>query len=358
MNSGSRLLNIPRELRDKIVTLVLTHRHPSPQTTAEVEAQDRLSLKDVTDALGGSAYYLADPSSYIPNAVGLLRASKQLRSETKSALERLDLAHELEIKFVNEQYLAATWTLVPTPTKHCKRVHASFQSMGVWQKPALPSRFQGDPWIIGDGGPPSYVWIFYNTLVHFLTYGVNAPHAEATPGIVSVERLELDFINPEEMHLLPPEDDTMTLDVARCGFPSRSSRRPRITQGPELLRPEWLARALNSHMHHLFNMSYQFASYGRMFHGRIGTMIFKVNGNVIDSIDVGQLLAELKFYDSFGDVSRSKRVNMWIEWKQEAQKERKEHGLETVAFKDGWKEEARKDAAEYYRKNPSMWGDM
>ncbi|KAF2447881.1 hypothetical protein P171DRAFT_429480 [Karstenula rhodostoma CBS 690.94] len=347
MDSRDRLLSIPRELRDEIITLVLTHHHPSPQTTAEVEAQARKNL------WGDSVYYLADPGSYTANAPALLLVNKQLRSETRSALERLDLAHEIEFKFVNEQYLAPTWTLIPTPTKHYKRVHASFQSMGAWHHPALPSKFTGNPWKTGDGGPPTYVWIFYHTLGHFLTYGVDASRAEAPPGIVSVERLELDFIDPKETHLLPPENDSMTIWAARCR--RSGSRRPRNPEGPELLRPEWLASDLTRYMHACFGMSYHFARYARMLHGRIGTMVAKVNGNVIDDIDVGQLLAELKFNNSFGNVDRAKRVETWISWKEEAQEQRKKHGLKTVEFEDGWKEEARKRAAEYYEKNPSQW---
>jgi hypothetical protein len=356
MNARSRLLSLPRELRDQIITLVLKHRYPSPQTTAEVEDQTRISLRSVDEnILGGSAFYLGDASSYIPNAAGLLLASRQIRSETQDALNRLDLAYELEVKFVNERYLAPTWTLIPTQTKHYKRVQVCFQSMGAWQEPMLPSNFlQSNPWMTGCGGPPPYVWLFYNTLMHFLTYGIDAPQATATPGIISVERLELNFIDPEETHLLPPEDDAMSIWRARLEPARRSrrrSRRSRCSQNverPELLRPEWLARDLAQYIRSLFCMSYHTAAYASKFHGRIGYMVFKINGEVTDEIDVGQLLADLGFNDSFGGVAREHRVEAWISWKEEAQELRRKRGLKTVELEHDWKEEAKTWAAEYY----------
>jgi hypothetical protein len=358
MNTRSRLINLPCELRDEIITLVLTHRHPSPQTVDEVEEQNRLPIESAGQTIrGGSAFYLADASSYIPNAAGLLLASKQLRSETQDASNRLNLAHELDVKFVNEQYLAATWTWIPTQTKNYKRVHVCFQSMGAWKNCPFRSNFpRADPWVTGCGGSLAYVWLFYNTLVHFLDYGIDAPRAKATTGIASVERLELDFIDPEETHRLPPKDDAIDIWRARL-LPTRRRRwaSSRDTDGPELLRPEWLARDLVGNMRSLFHMSHagDMAAYVSKFHGRIGCMIFKVNGEVIDEIDVGQLLADLKFDDSFGRVARERRVETWIGWKEEAQEMRRKRGLETVELEHDWKEEARKWAAKYYGENPS-----
>lgn len=349
MNSRSALLSLPRELRDEIIALVIASRRPSLQNAAELEMQSRVPL-DISNTWGGSGLYLEEQSAYTPNAGGLLLANKQLRSETQSALERLDLdlAHELDVKLVDERFIAPTWTFIPIPTRHFKHVRAVFQSVGVWQQPPTLSKFKmAYPWAYGCGGPPAYVWQFYSILRHFLTYGVDVPRPTTTPDSISVENLELDFIDPEDTDLLPPEGQTSIWE-ARC----RRSR-SRDPQGPELLRPEWLARDLANQMLAMFRMSYHMAEYACMFHGRIGYMVFKVNGTIIEEIDVGQVLADVKFNDSFGNVSREDRVEKWTSWKEEAQELRKKRGLKTVEFEDGWQEEARNWAAQHYAKYPS-----
>jgi hypothetical protein len=60
------------------------------------------------------------------------------------------------------------------------------------------------------------------------------------------------------------------------------------------------------------------------------------------------MLADLKFNDSFGHMNRSERVDHWIEWKERAMQRRKEFGLKTAEFREGWKEEAAADAARKY----------
>ncbi|KAJ4354645.1 uncharacterized protein N0V89_006382 [Didymosphaeria variabile] len=347
-NSRTTLLSIPRELRDEIITLILTSRRPSLQTAAEFETQNRMPLgSDTSGFSDDSGLYLEERSAYTSNAGGLLLASKQLRSETQDALERLDLAHELEVKLVNERFLAPTWSLIPTQTRHFKRVRAVVQSIGAWQKPASPSKFKmRDPWASGCGGPLAYVWQFYSTLRHFLTYGVDVPRPTAIPDLISVDNLELDFIDPEDTDLLPPEGN-QNIRLARC----RPSG-PGFPREPQLLRPEWLAWDLAGEMGTMFRMSSGRAPYAHMLHGRIGHMVFKVNGTIIAEIDVGQVLADVKFSGSFGSGSSDDLAEKWTNWKEEAQELRKKRGLKTVEFGDGWQAEARKWAAQHYARYP------
>lgn len=346
-SSPTNLLNIPRELRDEIFTLVLTHRHPSPKTPAEVEAQTR--------TWGGGGWsssdlvsYLQNPRAYDTNAAGLLSTSTQLRIETEDVLKRLDLTHELDIKFVNERYLAPTWILIHTKPLHFKRVHVVLQSIGAWQVPAQRMKHSArDPWFPGNGGPPGYVWLFYNTLMHFLRWGISGPQNTDHSIDVCVERLELDFVDPENTELLPPLDKFANLQMARCQR-ARSARFSNEAHGPELLQPELLARDLTSSMLYLFGMDYHAAEHAELLHERIGEMVFLVNGALMQQLDVGQILADLEFNNSFSNVRRDYRVDTWIDWKEKAQLGRKKRGLKTVGFKDGWQDQARTAAAQYY----------
>ena len=257
----------------------------------------------------------------------------------------------MDIKFVNERYLAPTWTLIPTKTRHFKRVHVVIQSIGSWQVPAQRMKHSAsDPWFPGNGGPPGYVWLFYNTLMHFLDWGVSGPHNIGPSVDVCVELLELDFVDPEDTELLPPLDKFRNLQMARC----QRTRRGRFNNeihGPELLRPELLARDLISLVSYLLGMDYHAAEYAKLLHERIGTMSFMVNGVFMQELHVGQILADLEFNNSFSNVSREYRVDTWIEWKEMAQLGRKKRGLETVSFKNGWQDQARAAAASYYARN-------
>ena len=116
-----------------------------------------------------------------------------------------------------------------------------------------------------------------------------------------------------------------------------------------MLRPEWLEADLRNLVAVLLDMGYHTSAYGGILHERIGRIVFKVNGNVTEEFDIGQMLADLKFNDSFGNMIRSERVSRWIEWKLKAMQHRKEIGLKTAEFGEGWKEEAAADAARQYR---------
>ncbi|KAF1970280.1 hypothetical protein BU23DRAFT_650222 [Bimuria novae-zelandiae CBS 107.79] len=331
--------NIPRELRDDILERVLAYRRPSPQIPEEIEAQER--HHETISPFDNAGWYLRDPSAYTSNSAGLLLACKKLCSENQEALARLRLAHELDIKFVNERYLAPTCTVMPAQTKRFSHVYATIQSVGgfVRTKHTIGTTF----WRHGSGGPPLYVRIFYHPLGHFLERGCSAPHAATVSSSISVERLDLDFVDPEDIALLPPPGQYGTLYHAR-GARSRLRR----NEDPELLRPELLAADLLRHIAGLFAMGYHTARYGSMLHGRIGELVCMINGEVLHRIDVGQTLADLKFNNSFDNVPRDRRLEKWIQWKKKAQEWRRECGLKMVAFEEGWEDEAAADADRIY----------
>ncbi|KAJ4296812.1 hypothetical protein N0V90_006860 [Kalmusia sp. IMI 367209] len=340
-SAQSALFKIPREVRDEILSFVLLSRYPVPQTPEEIEEQERQVPVALREHYREGLYYICDETAYTSNALSLLLTNKQLHAETRDALERLDIPFELDIKFVNDRYLAPTWTSIPTKTQHFKHLRTVFQSIGEWQKPPQESKFSMiDIWSTGCGGPPGYVWIFYDTLVHFLKYGPAPPESTGSPQLFSVECLELDFVDPEDVGLLPSPESRRHLWALRS--------RHNAGQEPKVLRPEWLAEDLRDQLMSLFGMDYYTAEYGRILHGRIGRVVFKANGQMVHEIDVGQVLAGLKFEDSFGNYQREHRAETWIQWKEQAQELRKRRGLHTVEFSKGWQKEARDWAAEYY----------
>ncbi|KAF2248296.1 hypothetical protein BU26DRAFT_551631 [Trematosphaeria pertusa] len=348
-------LTIPRELRDEIITLILLSCRETPRTPSEIEDQDREVLRDIS--LAGwnypAVFYSKDAADYTPTCLPLLLTNKQLHAETKENLERLPAKgtnYELDVKFVKEQYLAPTWALVPVLSERVNHVRAVFQSTGTFERNISKAHLR-DIWRRGCGGPPGYVWMFYILLERFLHAGPvgRCTHDEQKP--VTINCLELDFIDPEDTSLLPPEPVTpeqiytaMQLHIW--------SRRPNEEEF-KMLRPEWLESELRGEIQRLLRMGYHYASYGGILHERIGSIVFKVNGEITKELDVGQILAEQTFNEDFGsEVMRHQRVGHWIAWRERAIRVRKERGLKVVEPEPSWRDKARAIAERLYGANP------
>jgi hypothetical protein len=108
----SRLLSLPRELRDRILEFAITHYEDAPKSPAE--AGERISLHDIEYfAPTGGLYvkYAADIPSTSP--FSLLLSNHQLRTETLEAMRRVPLTTECDVLIANDKELLVTWTYVP-----------------------------------------------------------------------------------------------------------------------------------------------------------------------------------------------------------------------------------------------------
>jgi hypothetical protein len=100
------LLSLPREIRDQIIEQILLFRKEPPQDPAH-DTESR------QDAIGHGALRppAISPSTY--NALGLLGTNVQLRDETQSRLEQLNLSYSLDVMVVDNE-LWPTWTCCPS----------------------------------------------------------------------------------------------------------------------------------------------------------------------------------------------------------------------------------------------------
>jgi hypothetical protein len=108
----TRLLELPRELRDRIIELAISHRASAPKSPKD--AGPRVELDDIDYFSPTGCHYVkyaADTPHTSPHA--LLQVSRQVRAETLSALSRLPLRTECDVLIVNEDELYVTWTYVP-----------------------------------------------------------------------------------------------------------------------------------------------------------------------------------------------------------------------------------------------------
>ena len=346
----ANLMTIPRELRDTILSLALRARWQPPNTIAEIEQQDR-DFTDADDWWDKAVYSSTNPDDYRSSALPLLLTSKQIKAETLEAVSRAPIQYELDVKFLKEHYLVPTWVSIPVLSPKVHHLRATFQSVGVYERKVgalnLKERYAlYDIWRSGCGGPTRYLWTFYSMLTQFLKFGPTGPADPDTERNVTIDSLELDFLDPEDVTLLPPAAETSDekYQVARLHEYRELGEPP----SAQMLRPEWLAENLANEINGLLSMGYHHSSYGGILYKWIGRIIFKVNGDIIREFDLGQMLADLRFHDDFGQEYWNHRVHHWGYWKQTALEERAKKGLKVVEPSINWWQEAQEDARRIY----------
>ncbi|KAH7342516.1 hypothetical protein BKA65DRAFT_293137 [Rhexocercosporidium sp. MPI-PUGE-AT-0058] len=192
------LLQIPRELRDKILSLVVLSTMVTPPESPD-NPGDREELKDVKCNgwfAGCGVFYQKDTQM---KGIPTLAINQQLRSETLSIMTLLKLpglrSYKLDVMIVEDCDLWPTWLYVPTMTTRVEEVRATFRIHG-----ASPRRYCG--FSGGDGGPPVIVWSFYNLLERFLQVGPVSRQEKLHDKCIKIKHLVLDFQTPsvpEEM---------------------------------------------------------------------------------------------------------------------------------------------------------------
>ncbi|RYP13070.1 hypothetical protein DL767_010943 [Monosporascus sp. MG133] len=173
------LLEIPRELRDLIIRLVLLSGRPAPIDYRDASRLTRAPIEDVYFASWhGSSGIRYEPKSTTPAATPLLLVNRQLHLETKHALERIPergRSYSLDLMLVKEELLWPTWTLVPAYAQHVDSVDVRVRVVGASAMRVLPGFHKWNQWHSifagGDGGPPLAVWLFYSVLERFLKAG-------------------------------------------------------------------------------------------------------------------------------------------------------------------------------------------
>lgn len=335
----AHLLTLPRELRQEILELVAFARTPPAATLAEFEAQGPRSES-------GSHWELEDLPEEGYTAAPLLLVNKQIHAETKAILNlKGGLTYELDVKFVYESFLIPTWTSVPLPTDIVPLLRVTMQSLEkffpgktLWGHPLDPSYRN-----YHESYPP-YIRELFALLRDLLTCG--APTRRATRQVakkaLAIRVLEIDCVDPPNAEVLAPEshnpDEYVCLQSNAQSMPSPGE------QG--LIRPEWLAHSITTHFPVLLSSGFYIPTIGQMvyntlFYSRIGRIVVKANGTVIGTVDLGQIIADMKFRYAPSPWPMENWLDRWILWREEAVKRRAERGFGVVEWEAGWKERLR-----------------
>jgi hypothetical protein len=323
------LLDIPRELRDHIIELVLCSNRAPPESPSTA-SQDRFELHDIRYISWdyGPTHNKYERQDYI-TSLPLLLVNRQLSAETKSALARLSTKHSynLDVMFVNEAELWPTWLLVPALSNHVDRVAATFRIFGHWDRKSRSALG------IGNASPPQIVWCFYSLMERFLRRGpVGEREAGSQDRNITISVLTLDFLTPQDIDMLPPQQAKYN-DWFQSRVRTRR-RRADADMANFIMRPEWLAAFVSDFMSGLLRMGYHTARYGMIIYERIGTIQICVDGVLKEEFELSKRLADLYVdtdLDTFGCVwPREERVPFFWRWKSDALRKRREAGLPVI----------------------------
>lgn len=314
------LLDIPLELRDQIIELVLFSCRPAEDNPDEVPRKENDVKRRIWDY--ASLHILhGKPPGHLPNCLPISLVNHQLYAETKHVLARFShaLTYHLDLVLLNEVDVLPTWLCIPALSNKVETLIVTVRIFGTFKDRRYP-------FVAGDGGPPPIVWCFYDLLENFLCHG-SLKKDPKKRGEVTIGNLILDFVNSSAN-----DNDPLCLrmseeQVSYCDWYD-ARRRRRICERPWLkevvMRPEWLASFLVEYLRLLLGMGYHMRSYGAILHEQIGTIQVRVNGKLETSFDIATILANLQFVSpSYAtDTTNESR-----EWRKKALEKRKQSGF-------------------------------
>lgn len=206
-----------------------------------------------------------DSNVYKPNALTLMLVCQQMRNETQSLLDKGPQILKLDLAIMRGRELWSTWTSLPTAQRVVDIVEVRVRVAG--PGPLSQNKFRGC-----SGGPPPWVWWFYNVLEHFIMEGIVSPEvcsdsgtkAEGIP-MMAVRILDLDVVDP-----------FTPIDMRRIS----------------LLTTERVFYGLVEWVHQLLGMSSNMHYYGELLYTSIEKIRFRLRGELKEEVDLGDLLRQ------------------------------------------------------------------
>jgi hypothetical protein len=105
-------LGLPREIRDRVIEFVISHRADPPQSQDAVGERTTLHDIEYYSPTEGQGVYYAAPIPVI-GTYSLLAVNRQIREETLDAIRRFPTVCECDVIIMQEEDLYVTWTYIP-----------------------------------------------------------------------------------------------------------------------------------------------------------------------------------------------------------------------------------------------------
>ncbi|KAJ6520291.1 hypothetical protein C8R45DRAFT_954660, partial [Mycena sanguinolenta] len=247
--------------------------------------------------------------------------------------------------FAAEADLRPTFLSVYTDATHFDVVHAQLRVVGL-PDPAVfgPEVKTSNPkgiWSVYDGSTPHVDWMFFDLLHRFLKAGPRLSQPERVDRHITVQRLEINVLSPEDLSLLLQEEVVFQAWLS-ARRPRLLSRHRRILDEERedddetkalrrtQMRPEWLYHLIVYNIQRLTKMDYTTMDYGGIFYERIGEIAVLLDGEERTVFKLGEMLSELPKGDPWGYTIRKLRKERFGKWKEKTIKERLEAGLPVV----------------------------
>jgi hypothetical protein len=320
------LLTIPRELRDKILSLIVSPYVPDPQDISD--SSNRAILDDFQSV---SPYFHGDNVLYIEHPkqtdmASLLLVNRQLHTETLDAIRILPTKHSyiLDLMIAEEHNLWPTWLYMPALTTRVDRVYCQIRSIG------FPTHKRG-LFSGGCGGPPAMTWALFNLIERFLNVGPVGRQAEIKDKRFSIKELIIDVRTPDvDQELIAPER-TPAMSSGRRDFGAYGSREKSASETPLMRHPKGIAVYIARDLKFIMEMIGDYGVNGGIMFERVGSVKVLVDGEpftdsaweevVVSEWDVADVLAKMEYRGYWGDWKTSRwsddqkreAYNQWIE---------------------------------------------
>lgn len=288
------LLDLPRELRDEILGLVLFTPPRIPLDFSCYDHQRRKLTVPSHDQQGLIRFYhlvKVLPNNIQYNAFFTTRASllllnHQLNAETLSLLRRKRpsaIQYVLDIAVVNDLELWPTWISVPLLGREIDEVYVSIRTITT-QK--LGWKGKTNKWLGGDGVPP-LSWAFASMLELFLLYGplMDAEHhstqRELNDRKITIRRLVLDVQSPSptETSVIEPYDPEQIIPIS---IHHLRNLRQHATDINYIMHPGRLLKQLTGSI----NLGLHYSGESRLLYERMGTIEIMLDGDVRNKWDL------------------------------------------------------------------------
>lgn len=324
-------LDLPRELRDRILELVVAHRVDLPDIEdLSTLAIGRTAINDVAAgpwAGTRSVFYENEPRV---NALrSIFTVNRQLRLEAKQALARAKLSgvHELDIIILDETNLIPTWIYAPSVTYRIETLKVTIRVANTnnscspkWQRHAGLET--------GIWSNTSYARSAFQSLVSIMLKadfrGKAAPECVESCEELTVKCLDINILNPR-----PPAAHRITAPWTYCHGTENYGRFHALT-------PEYVGGLLD---YHVWNspstfhstiihgeLIYVYINCAQLLFERVEAVILQYNGVHSWTYDMGYKFRHLGIEAPYAYGEKS---NTFGEWMERIRSKRKYLGLST-----------------------------
>ena len=314
------LMDLPRELRDKICTeVLLTSSTPLDiNQSFDTLIESRVMYKN-PKLRAWTRGVIYDPKNTTTTVPSLVLVNKQLYDEASSILNRFSKhpTYEMDLIIADELFLLPTWTLLPHQrTTAVDTVNVNLRIAGIYDnKKTYPSGFYRG-FQCADGGGPAMGWQLYAVLERFIRVGPGGETDDKDTHLhLTVKTVRIDVQTP-------PLEEGLQFGPPKTG---RRGRRARALGG-DVLDPAYLVQFVGGHLRGLLkDQTREWFQYGTILYEHVDEIVVCKDGVEMIREDVAECLKETFIEDRYFSAEDLR------EYKRKTWELRKSRGLKVVS---------------------------